>query len=164
MAISTRDRLETLKRDGFTCTYCGRRPPEVVLHVDHIVPKAEGGPDELENYVTSCGPCNLGKGARPLLTVTPCVFCGRDRAGFFFKLPPKEAERRMAESDWSLVCSECLEQAARAFAYLLWINSVTCAGCGRLAPRDEVGSEFKAEDFVTGGLAWICDTCKAAFL
>jgi hypothetical protein len=55
-------RFEVFRRDGFTCQYCGRQPPEVVLHVDHIRPVAEGGTDEEMNLVTSCQDCNLGKG------------------------------------------------------------------------------------------------------
>src|SRR5262249_12475071 len=29
-------RFEVFRRDDFRCTYCGRKPPEVVLHVDHV--------------------------------------------------------------------------------------------------------------------------------
>lgn len=63
MAISPKLRFEVFKRDGFTCQYCGRKTPEVVLEVDHIIPKSKGGGDELENLVTSCWECNRGKGA-----------------------------------------------------------------------------------------------------
>lgn len=66
MAVSKRLRHEILKRDRFTCLCCGRRPPKVVLHVDHIVAKANGGSDSRANLATSCADCKLGKGARPL--------------------------------------------------------------------------------------------------
>lgn len=69
-AITKKTRFEIFKRDGFKCQYCGAHPPDVVLHVDHIHPVAEGGTNEAENLVTSCEPCNLGKGAR-LLSVAP---------------------------------------------------------------------------------------------
>jgi len=36
MAISKRDRFEVFKRDKFTCQYCGKAAPDVVLHIDHI--------------------------------------------------------------------------------------------------------------------------------
>lgn len=65
-SISTRIRFEVFKRDGFTCQYCGAKPPAVVLHADHIVPLAEGGPDEMNNLVTACERCNLGKSSVPL--------------------------------------------------------------------------------------------------
>lgn len=66
MAISKRVRFEVFKRDKFTCQYCGRKAPDVVLHVDHIEPKSKGGSDDLLNLITSCSECNLGKGAREL--------------------------------------------------------------------------------------------------
>lgn len=50
-----------LRRDGFTCRYCGRRPPDVVLHVDHMVPVARGGTSDEDNLITACRRCNLGK-------------------------------------------------------------------------------------------------------
>jgi len=65
-AISTRDRFEVFKRDRFTCTYCGGKPPEVTLHVDHITPVAKGGTNDPANLVTSCSDCNLGKSDVPL--------------------------------------------------------------------------------------------------
>lgn len=45
------------------CSYCGSRPPEVVLHVDHITPLAHGGSNEEINLQVLCDSCNLGKGA-----------------------------------------------------------------------------------------------------
>ncbi len=54
-------RFEVFKRDSFTCQYCGRRAPEIVLHIDHIEPVAEGGMDDILNLITSCQECNLGK-------------------------------------------------------------------------------------------------------
>ena len=59
-------RFEVFKRDNFTCQYCGGKAPDVVLHVDHINPVAGGGDNDIMNLVTSCEPCNLGKGAREL--------------------------------------------------------------------------------------------------
>lgn len=57
-------RFEVFRRDDFRCRYCGRRSPEVVLHVDHRVPWSLGGATSLENLVTACRDCNLGKGVR----------------------------------------------------------------------------------------------------
>jgi len=61
-------RYEVLRRDGFTCQYCGRKPPEVELEVDHIDPVSAGGPDEVSNLITSCKDCNRGKGADALFS------------------------------------------------------------------------------------------------
>lgn len=66
MAIRVRTRFEVFKRDEFTCQYCGRKSPEVVLEVDHIVPRAGGGTDDIINLRTSCWECNSGKSDKPL--------------------------------------------------------------------------------------------------
>jgi hypothetical protein len=66
MALSVRTRFEVFKRDEFTCRYCGRRSPEVVLQVDHIVPVCDGGSDDQINLATSCWECNSGKSGVPL--------------------------------------------------------------------------------------------------
>ncbi len=65
-ALSKKTRFEVFKRDRFTCQYCGAHPPGVLLHVDHIVAVAAGGQNDLDNLITACEPCNLGKGARDL--------------------------------------------------------------------------------------------------
>ncbi len=67
-AISKKTRFDVFKRDAFTCQYCGAHPPGVLLHIDHIVAVANGGGNDIDNLVTACEPCNLGKGARALTT------------------------------------------------------------------------------------------------
>lgn len=69
MALSVRIRFEVLKRDDFTCKYCGRRSPEVVLQVDHIIAESDGGTDDPINLTTSCWECNSGKSNVPLVDV-----------------------------------------------------------------------------------------------
>lgn len=59
-------RFEVLKRDKFTCQYCGAKAPDVLLHVDHVRPVADGGDNVLMNLITACEPCNLGKSDRKL--------------------------------------------------------------------------------------------------
>lgn len=60
--LSKKTRFEVFKRDKFTCQYCGRMAPDVILEVDHIKPVAEGGTNKLLNLITSCRDCNRGKG------------------------------------------------------------------------------------------------------
>ncbi len=64
--ISKSTRFEVFKRDAFTCQYCGKKAPDVILHLEHINPVAGGGGNEIMNLLTACVDCNLGKGARRL--------------------------------------------------------------------------------------------------
>jgi hypothetical protein len=57
-------RFTVLRRDSYTCRYCGRKAPFVSLQVDHVVPWSMEGTNELSNLVTSCKECNIGKSAR----------------------------------------------------------------------------------------------------
>ena len=50
-------RLQVLRRDGYTCTYCG----DVATEVDHRVPKVKGGEDSLDNCTSACRRCNIQK-------------------------------------------------------------------------------------------------------
>lgn len=65
MAVSKGLRYQVMRRDGFTCTYCGATPPDARLVVDHVTPKALGGSDEPSNLATACTDCNSGKSATP---------------------------------------------------------------------------------------------------
>ena len=61
---SLRLRFIVMRRDRFSCRHCGKSPaqePNVILHVDHIVPWSEGGETSLANIQTLCQSCNLGK-------------------------------------------------------------------------------------------------------
>jgi hypothetical protein len=67
--LTPKTRFEVFKRDHFRCFYCGRTPPDVVLHVDHVIAVANGGTNSKDNLVSACIDCNIGKGARPLTAV-----------------------------------------------------------------------------------------------
>lgn len=60
-SISKKIRFEVFKRDKFTCQYCGKKAPDVILEVDHVKPKSKGGDDGILNFITSCYECNRGK-------------------------------------------------------------------------------------------------------
>ena len=62
MSINLATRFAILKRDRFTCVYCGAHPPEVQIEVDHFFPASRGGTDDPGNLVTACLECNRGKG------------------------------------------------------------------------------------------------------
>ncbi|HPT28696.1 MAG TPA: HNH endonuclease [Bryobacteraceae bacterium] len=65
-AIPKSLRFEVFKRDSFTCQYCGAKAPDVLLHIDHIKPVADGGENDIINLVTACVGCNLGKSDKAL--------------------------------------------------------------------------------------------------
>ena len=72
-----RQRLIVLKRDCYTCAYCG----EPANEVDHIQPRVIGGTDDLDNLVAACRRCNSSKGKRSEALFlgqqsTPPVFSG----------------------------------------------------------------------------------------
>ncbi|MCS6908773.1 MAG: HNH endonuclease [Anaerolineales bacterium] len=52
---------EILRRDDYTCQYCGQRSP--FLTVDHVIPRRFGGQHVWENLVAACPACNHRKGS-----------------------------------------------------------------------------------------------------
>lgn len=65
-SLSKTIRFEVFKRDSFTCQYCGRKAPDVLLQIDHIEPIAKGGTNDLLNLTTACKECNSGKSDKRL--------------------------------------------------------------------------------------------------
>ena len=61
MAISGKLRYEILRRDRYTCRFCGASAPDVPIVIDHVIPRSQGGPDVAENLQALCEECNLGK-------------------------------------------------------------------------------------------------------
>ena len=55
---------EVLRRDNYTCQYCGRHVP--YLTIDHIIPRRLGGKHSWENLVAACPSCNHRKGGRTI--------------------------------------------------------------------------------------------------
>ncbi|WP_098007881.1 HNH endonuclease [Streptomyces sp. sk226] len=65
MPVTKRLRYEVMRRDNYTCRYCGAAAPSVKLTIDHVIPQALGGPDEPANLVAACEDCNSGKTSTP---------------------------------------------------------------------------------------------------
>jgi 5-methylcytosine-specific restriction endonuclease McrA len=59
---SIRERV--FSRDKFSCRYCGANLERGTPTIDHIVPRCQGGGDDLDNLATCCSTCNSSKGGR----------------------------------------------------------------------------------------------------
>ena len=60
--LTSSQRFEVFKRDGYRCQICGAKADNNrQLEVDHKVPVAKGGSNELSNLWTLCFDCNRGK-------------------------------------------------------------------------------------------------------
>ncbi|MGC8877229.1 HNH endonuclease [Thermus sp.] len=80
------NRRNVLRRDRYTCQYCGRQGGE--LTVDHVLPRSRGGKHTWENLVAACRACNLKKGDR-----TP------EEAGMRLLKPPRSPRVPLFLSD-----------------------------------------------------------------
>src|SRR5947207_1786098 len=63
MNAGTRARVR--KRARSRCEYCKLHQddsPLAPLHIEHVIPKAHGGSDDLRNLALACIDCNLHKG------------------------------------------------------------------------------------------------------
>jgi hypothetical protein len=56
------DKEYVSRRDGWRCTFCGKRVSRGTRHVDHSVSRANGGTNHLNNLRLACSACNLKKG------------------------------------------------------------------------------------------------------
>lgn len=55
------NRHNVMRRDNFTCQYCGSSKH---LTLDHLLPRSRGGESKWQNLVTACSRCNSRKGDR----------------------------------------------------------------------------------------------------
>ena len=54
-------RKYVLQRNNDRCQSCGKRETETQLNIDHIVPLAKGGSNDISNLQVLCGRCNRQK-------------------------------------------------------------------------------------------------------
>jgi hypothetical protein len=60
--ISAAIRMAVMRRDNWTCGYCGTT--EAPFDLDHIIPVSRGGSNsDKENLICACAKCNRSKGA-----------------------------------------------------------------------------------------------------
>jgi len=61
---TTLNKREVLRRDNYTCQYCGQKNKPLTL--DHVIPRRLGGEHSWKNLVTACTTCNHRKGGYSL--------------------------------------------------------------------------------------------------
>jgi len=83
-------RRTLFKRDRNTCQFCGIRPKNDELTIDHVVPRSQGGQTTWENCVLACYKCNSKKADR-----TP------KQAGMKLLSVPKKPDVRYFKCDLS---------------------------------------------------------------
>lgn len=65
-----------VERDGPRCHWCMRMTGQrhgLEQSLDHIIPRVEGGTDDLANMVIACIPCNNARGSTPAASWTVYV-------------------------------------------------------------------------------------------
>ena len=89
-------RLQVLRRDAYTCAYCGG----VADQVDHVWPKSRGGEDTLENCVAACKECNYAKRDKTDITPQNTIFFVRTstRPVLRDSLSPKRANTNKSDT------------------------------------------------------------------
>jgi len=63
-------RAEVVLRASNQCEYCrlSQLGQEAAFHIDHVVPRATGGPTAIENLALACVSCSLRKWAKETAT------------------------------------------------------------------------------------------------
>ena len=91
-------REDTFHKFGGCCAYCGVELKLNRFQVDHVIPIAAGGPNDICNYFPACKECNAFKNAYPLETFrkslethpfTKYSFVLAERFGYIKILTPK---------------------------------------------------------------------------
>ena len=54
-------RKYVLQRDNYQCQSCGKNKTEARLNIDHIIPLATGGSNDISNLQVLCSLCNQQK-------------------------------------------------------------------------------------------------------
>lgn len=157
-SLSKKLRFEVFRRDGFMCRYCGNRPPEVALEVDHINPVARGGDNDPLNLVSSCVDCNRGKKARVLTEFAP-----RPDADMAYM----ELQQEIAEAERYLGAKRSRDEAfARVYRALMevWSDAISAKDWPREAVVKSWLARYPAEDvesaIIATGSKWLSGSLR----
>ena len=95
--LTQQKKFEISQRDKFECQFCGSRPGNDCLEIDHIIPVSKGGTNHDLNLTTACRKCNQGKAGRIFVPRKQLSDSERDLEGFFIWF---------AQGDWSVRVDE----------------------------------------------------------
>jgi len=103
--ISGTIRYEVLKRAKFHCELCGISAEQKALEVDHILPRNNGGSDDLSNLQALCYSCNSMKRDRDDtdFRVIRESFAHREAGCLFCEIPK---DRIIAENELAFVIAD----------------------------------------------------------
>lgn len=70
MSAKDRKKIRAKKKalyvmQGGKCAYCGNHVPRAAATLDHVVPRALGGNNAMENLKVACWHCNQAKADKP---------------------------------------------------------------------------------------------------
>lgn len=164
--LSKKTRFEVFKRDGFVCQYCGAHPPESILHVDHITPVKLGGENDMDNLITSCSRCNLGKHAIELTSIPQSL---KDKAE---QIAESEAQikgyqkiiakkRKRLEADAWVVCEILSPGSSKQGIRRDWFKSISMfierLGLDETKESMEIAASKKT--YENGIFLYFCGVC-----
>jgi hypothetical protein len=78
--LSQADKFTIAMRDNFTCCFCGARPGNEGLEIDHLIPYSYCGSSNQSNLITACKKCNRGKHTK--IVIPKSISAGVDDMGW----------------------------------------------------------------------------------
>lgn len=126
-SISQTVRWRIFARDDFTCRYCGVKPPDAVLHVDHVHPVSKGGRNDEANLVTACETCNGGKSDKLIPLAKADTQKEIVKYGQIMALLPEVADRFYAHVIWQTEELKNQKIQSEVGAGVLTFAALTCA-------------------------------------
>lgn len=130
---------DLIEQYGSVCFYCQRELMFEDITLDHYIPRAAGGSNDLGNLRPSCFPCNNWKADRVPLSDG--------------SLPPKEQKARaVPRSQRPAVCENC--QNGR-----LLLAGDICPRCQTLAGPEKRPHYLKRHPLHCDHVEWWCSSC-----
>lgn len=105
-------------RDGYTCRYCNGLKRGEVLTIDHIIPRAMGGSNELSNLQLLCDKCHVIKSQHEQRTTTTE---GEQIKHILKKLQKEKREKRREKSAREALGTVQKSYASKVREYLLYV-------------------------------------------